>query len=362
MRNYYEFIVNNFPIVLLFVGFLSYITNSFLTKKILDIALNFKLFPVNARLNSLHDKPAVALGGISIFIVTFFSLLLLLGSGLTYSVGFILASCFILVITGIKDDLIGTSPRNKFLIQFISAFIFILNPDFSLGNLGGFLGFYLINPNLMSYGLGILFVVFLTNAFNFIDGIDGLCATISIICLSIFALLFYLSDEFLYCAFSVVLIGNLFSFLTFNFRKGNRKMILGDTGALLLGFLISVFALRLLEFHPLKPFPDYVPQNPIVLILIILLVPIIDTFRVLFLRIYKGKKPWIADREHIHHFLENKGYTHKEILFLLCCYQSIALFGIFSLNVLSNSIQHIYLILIFFNFLIYLNRIPIKKK
>ena len=358
--NYSDFIIAYFPAFLVGIGVFAFAVNYVLTEKILFIAVKRRLFtPSNAK--DSHSQPTVALGGISIFVVTLFTLLLIVGAGFNNSAGFFLASCFLLLMTGIKDDLVGSSARSKFLIQLFAAFLFVVNPDFALGNLGGFLGFELINPNYMTYGLGLLFIVFITNAFNFIDGVDGLCASIALICFSVFAAFFYTQNEFLYCIFCVVLIGSLSSFLVFNFREGLKKMFLGDTGALLIGFLVAIFALRIIELQPLKPFVHHQPKNAVIFILAELIIPIIDALRVIWLRISQGAKPWMADRQHLHHLLLNKGYAHKEIVLILGSLQLLSIIGIVLLNSYNSVVLHLFLVLLFLNFIYLLKFFPEKN-
>ena len=357
--NYSDFIVTYFPAFLVGIGIFAFAINYLLTEKILFIAVRLRLFtPSNAK--DSHSQPTVALGGISIFVVTLFTLLLIVGAGFNNSAGFFLASCFLLLMTGIKDDLVGSSARSKFLIQLFAAFLFVVNPDFALGNLGGFLSFELINPNYMTYGLGLLFIVFITNAFNFIDGVDGLCASIALISFSVFATFFYNQNEFLYCIFCVVLIGSLSSFLVFNFKEGTKKMFLGDTGALLVGFLVAIFALRIIELQPLRPFVYHQPKNAVIFVLAVLVIPIFDALRVIWLRLIKGDKPWIADRQHVHHLLLNKGYTHKEIVVILGSLQLLSIIGIVLLNSYNSAILHLFLAFLFLNFIFLVEFFPKK--
>jgi UDP-N-acetylmuramyl pentapeptide phosphotransferase/UDP-N-acetylglucosamine-1-phosphate transferase len=349
--DYKNLIISYFPYFLIAIGLFSFAVNYFLTERILFIGTKRRLFSRTTSRDS-HSQPTVALGGISIFIVALFTLLLVIGAGLNNSAGFFLASCFLLLMTGIKDDLIGSSARSKFIVQLIAALLFLVNPEFALGNLGGFLGFDLINPNYMTYGLGLLFILLITNAFNFIDGVDGLCASIAIICFSVFAAYFFTQNEFFYCIFCVVLVGSLSSFLLFNFRSGIKKIFLGDTGALLLGFLIAIFALRIVELQPLKPFVEYYPKNAVLFIFIVLVVPITDAILVISSRILAGQKPWTADRRHLHHHLLAKGYTHKKIVVILSGYQLLAIIVFVLLNNYNSLILHLFILIVFLNLLL----------
>lgn len=348
--DYKNLIISNFPYFLVGIGLFSFAVNFFLTDKILLIAKKRLLFKETTSRDS-HTQPTVALGGISIFIVALFTLLLIIGAGLNNYAGFFLASCFLLLMTGIKDDLIGSSARSKFIVQLVAALLFLVNPEFALGNMGGFLGFDLINPNYLTYGIGLFFIIFITNAFNFIDGVDGLCASIAIICFSVFGFYFYTKNEFFYCIFSVVLIGSLVSFLLFNFNSGKRKIFLGDTGALLLGFLISIFALRIVELQPLKPFVEYQPQNAVIFVLVALMVPITDAISVIIYRVLAGQKPWKADRRHLHHQLLSNGYSHKEIVVIFTGFKLLSVIGFIILNSFNLFFLHIFYFLISLNFL-----------
>ena len=352
--DYKNLIISYFPYFLVIIGLFSFAVNYFLTEKILVIGTKRRLFS-RATSRDSHTQPTVALGGISIFIVALFTLLLVIGAGLNNSAGFFLASCFLLLMTGIKDDLIGSSARSKFIVQLIAALLFVVNPEFALGNLGGFLGFDLINPSYMTYGLGLLFILLITNTFNFIDGVDGLCASIAIICFSVFATYFYTQKEFFYCIFCVVLVGSLSSFLLFNFKSGNKKIFLGDTGALLLGFLIAIFALRIVELQPLKPFVAYHPKNAVLFVLVALAVPITDAIVVISSRILAGEKPWKADRRHLHHQLLNNGYSHKEIVLVLSGFQLLAIIGFVVLNSFSLLVLHLFIVFIFLNLLAFVH-------
>jgi UDP-N-acetylmuramyl pentapeptide phosphotransferase/UDP-N-acetylglucosamine-1-phosphate transferase len=339
---------------------MAFFINSHLAKNVIKIAKKKGLFIIPGPKDS-HNHPVPALGGISIFIVTFFTLLLVIGSGFDNSAGFFLASSFLLAIIGIKDDLVGSQIQSKFIIQIVSAFLFVINPDFALGNLGGFLGIHLINPNFLSYVLGIFIIVFIMNAYNFIDGVDGLCSFLGMISSITFCLVFYSREEYLFCIFSIVLSGCLTSSIIFNFKSDQNKMFLGDNGALLIGFLISIFALRIIEGHPVKPFIGYQPINSLLFILISLVVPIIDILRVIVLRLNRGQKPWHGDKEHIHHLLIRRGYSHIQITLILGGLQILAILGLLSLGFNNLITIHFYFVVLLVNIPLIIYVFPIKS-
>ncbi len=348
-NQYQAFIIEHFLWFLMGIALLAFGVNHYFSKKALLIALRKRLFAEKSARSS-HQHPTPAFGGVSIFIVVMITLLLVIGAGFDNAIGFTLASCFILFLTGIKDDLIGTSAMTKFYVQLLAAFLFVVNPDFALGHFSGFLGIGLMDPN-WTYLIGIVFIISLVNAFNLIDGIDGLSGMTAIVSFSVFGIYFYLNDHYIYTVFCVTLIGALASFLIFNFAKPGKKMFMGDTGALVIGFLLAVFSLRIMELQPLEPFVGFYPNNAPLFILTILIVPVIDTARIIGIRLINGKKPWNADRSHMHHVLLNLGYSHKQTTVRLVGLQVIAVMGYTIINGLGNIALHGYVIALYVSIL-----------
>ena len=344
-NQYQAFIIEHFAWFLIGIALLAFSVNHYFSKKALLIALRKRLFAEQSARSS-HQHPTPAFGGVSIFIVVMITLLLVIGAGFDNAIGFTLASCFILFLTGLKDDLIGTSARTKFLVQLLAAFLFVVNPDFALGHLSGFLGIGLMDPN-WTYLIGMVFIVSLVNAFNLIDGIDGLSGMTAIVSFSVFGVYFYLNDQYIYTIFCVTLIGALASFLTFNFAKPGGKMFMGDTGALVVGFLLAVFSLRILELQPLEAFVGFYPKNAPLFILSVLIIPVLDTARIIVIRLSNGQRPWHADRSHMHHVLLDLGYSHKEATARLIGLQVLAIAGYTAVDAIGNIALHGYVIALY---------------
>lgn len=346
---YQTFILDYFSWFLIATILLAFTVNHFFSKKVLIIALRKRLFAERSSRSS-HQEPTPAFGGVSIFIVIMITLLLVIGAGFDNAIGFTLASCFILFLTGLKDDLIGTSARTKFFVQILAAFLFVVNPDFALGHLSGFLGIGLIDPN-WTYLIGIAFIVSMVNAFNLIDGIDGLAGMTAIVSFSVFGVYFYLNNHYVYTIFCSTLIGALVSFLTFNFGKPGRKLFMGDTGALVIGFLLAIFSLRIIELQPLEAFVEFFPTNAPIFILSILVIPVLDTTRVIVLRLARGTKPWHADRLHMHHVLLEIGYSHKKVTVILIALQLFSITGFILLNGYGTIALHGYITALYLSYL-----------
>ena len=230
-----------------------------------------------------------------------------------------------LFFVGITDDLLYLTPGKKLLAEMFSILIIALFTDLRFTSLHGFLGVSSI-PAWASYLITIFIMVLIINAFNLIDGIDGLAASIGIIASVVFGAWFWLSGEFGYTIMAVALIGTLIIFMKHNFSNGTEKIFMGDSGSLVIGFILAVFAVHFNEInHTGKPFHQLY-SSPSVSIAI-LIVPLFDTLRVVAVRLRNHQSPFIADNRHIHHLMLRAGLTH----FRATLY--ISLFNIFCIAV-----------------------------
>jgi len=277
-----------------------------------------KVFLKNKITDSINDRSshsviATRTGGISIFTVVFLiSIYYYLTPKDVYDFS-ILIPLAIMVLVGLYDDIYKVDFKLKFIFQIIAAKVIIDN-GYSIENLHGFLGVYELG-RILSQILSIFIIIAIINAFNFIDGLDGLAISVFIT--------FILSYEFFskfytsFSALSYVLIIAILPLYYFNFRKKN-KVFLGDSGSLFLGGLVSIYVVDILSVnYIIKPVFDV---HKLVFIISILSYPIIDLIRVFFLRIYKGSSPFIADKNHIHHNLLRYNNSHFKTSFLICCF------------------------------------------
>ncbi len=263
---------------------------------------------------SMHTKKTPNLGGVGIFIA--FSLCIMILGGLKsfgeFQLGqllLLLAAITIMFFLGVKDDLIGISPRKKFVGQAMAAVLVILLTDVRIHNLDGLFGIGEL-PYIISVLFTLIVFVFIINAFNLIDGIDGLAGTIAIIASAIFGFFFMLQQNHLLMLISFILVGALLAFLRFNFSERN-KLFMGDSGSLFIGFLLTYQSISFLGMNTAETIWFTMP-NKSVLILAILSFPILDTLRVFIIRIRQKRSPFSADRNHIHHRLMDLGLSHKQ--------------------------------------------------
>jgi UDP-N-acetylmuramyl pentapeptide phosphotransferase/UDP-N-acetylglucosamine-1-phosphate transferase len=248
--------------------------------------------------------------------------------------------------SGLKDDLMGTSARTKLLVQIGTSILVLFNSELLITHLSDFFGIGAIDP-LIGFIISLGFIVFVVNAYNLIDGIDGLAGIVAIIAFSVFGVYYYVNSITPLLLIMAALIGGLISFLTWNFGSQNRKMFMGDTGSLVIGFLLAINALVIVAQQPISPEVSFVPQNAVIFILTILVIPILDTLRIIVIRLLNGQKPWVADRNHMHHLLLDKGLSHKQATFCLASLQVIAIIGYIGVNNLGPIAQHLFVLCLY---------------
>jgi len=268
---------------------------------------------VNSR--SSHANEIPSFGGVAFYITLILLLTILQTLRLNFVGNHLIAALTILFMVGLKDDLVISTARAKLIGQISAACFIVFSPEMHLTTLYGFLGIYEI-PFWLGVLLTGLLVVAIINAYNLIDGIDGLAAMVGIVVCSCFAGVFYITKHPYNVLLSVSMVGILLAFLRYNFfSRGERKMFMGDSGSLIVGLIISFLTV---QFLVMNPDPELIKDGfatadrPLV-ILGILFIPIFDTLRVMVIRLRKGTSPFSADRNHIHHVLLDLGFTHFQV-------------------------------------------------
>lgn len=260
----------------------------------------------NSRKIHLANTPS--LGGVPIGFAAAFSLLVWMPSYESRSLRYFFASLVIVFIIGLRDDLIPLRPIFKLFSQIIPVIIVVYLTDIRFTSLYGLIDYNF--PAMVSWGLSAFFLVALTNSFNLIDGIDGLAGTISAIALTALACWFYAIDEQGISMICFAFLGGLIAFLIFNWAPS--QIFMGDTGALLLGFLISCLIVHFLNANESLSSSSLFKLNaPIATAISIVLIPFIDTLRVFVIRVTKFTSPFNADNNHLHHLLVKGGLGHS---------------------------------------------------
>lgn len=228
-------------------------------------------------------------------------------------------SMAVLLVIGMMDDLKNLPARYKFAIQ-IAVSLLIAFSGVRISSFGGLFGINEL-PITAQYTLTVLAITGITNAFNLIDGIDGLAGGLGFMSLVILGIFLTLSGDPNAATIAFALSGGLLGFLYYNFNPA--KIFMGDTGSLVLGFVIAVLCIRLIQLNVGMSNP-VLPHSP-VFALSIVAIPVFDTLRVFALRIWSGRSPFSPDKNHIHHLLTNNGWGHSIAAKLLCGVHAVVL-------------------------------------
>jgi len=272
----------------------------------------------------LHTRRVPLMGGMMIFGGMLFSFLLWVPQGEMGVLKFLIPSLLVMFFVGMKDDIIGTAPVKKLAAHLLVAFIMVLMADVKLTSLHGLFGVREI-PEWAGIMLSVFSYIVIINAFNLIDGVDGLASGVALIVSTCFGSWFYYAGDLTYAVLAFSLAGALLGFLRFNFSPA--QIFMGDTGSLIIGFLIAVLAIELIEFEA-QELPAIINDiSKPLLAMSILVYPLTDTLRVFFLRAIKGVSPFTADRNHIHHRLIDLGLSHRQTVVIIYLFNLIVIGG-----------------------------------
>ena len=220
---------------------------------------------------------------------------------------------FLMYIVGVGDDLVGVRYRAKFVAQILCA-VFIIMGGFWINSFHGFLWIDSI-PAWLGWPLTVLYIVFVCNALNLIDGIDGLASGLAMTGFIIYGVTFYLLGQYVYAMLSFASLGVLVPFFYYNVF-GNpakrKKIFMGDAGSLTVGLLLSFLSLHLFTAPTLNLEGFYC--NSFVVAVSPLIVPCFDVVRVFIGRVRKGNNPFLPDRTHIHHKLLSLGMPSRRAM------------------------------------------------
>jgi len=277
-----------------------------------------------------HQGAVPTLGGIAIFAGFIISALLFSSYIVFPPLPFITAGCLIIFFSGLKDDIFIISPYSKIATQILASATIIYFADIRITNFHGFLGINEISY-IYSFLITIFVFIVIINSYNLIDGIDGLASVIGIVSSFAFGSWFFLTQHFQYAVLCFALAGSLVGFLRFNLSKKQYKLFMGDTGSLLVGFVIAVLVIQFNEFNLLTIGKYKIESAPAVSIAVLIL-PLYDTLRVMIVRVMRKQSPFKADRGHIHHKLLDLGYTHIQATIILSVFTIVFIFIAYQLQ------------------------------
>lgn len=315
------------------VFLVSFILAGIIIPQILLIAFRKKLFDEPDE-RKIHKGAVPRLGGLAfmpsiVFSICFVSGVLMLAGelapssqasnvvqmlsgrlteGLVIPLYFGMCALMVMYLVGIADDLIGVKYRAKFAAQ-IFVGLMLAAADVRVESLNGMLGIYELHP-VLSWMLTVFLVVFITNAINLIDGIDGLASGLSGIAMIFYGMFFMTAGRWIYCMISFAALGTLVPFFYYNVF-GNpargKKIFMGDTGSLTIGLVLSLLAIELSRI----PNGHVFAADVLVIAFAPLAIPCLDVIRVFVHRVIRGNSPFLPDRVHIHHKLLALGFPQR---------------------------------------------------
>ena len=293
--------------------------------RILVISHKKRLYDVpDAR--KVHTMPVPRLGGLSFFPVILMSMFLVIGFRLyfwdmdtsslsfnmLYEYLFLFVGMTLLYLVGVCDDLVGVGYRYKFAVQIAAALLLVLSGNW-FDSFGGLFGIYSV-PAWIGMPFTVFIVVYITNAINLIDGIDGLASGLCCIALSVLSVIFFLRGQYVYALLAICTLGILMPFWCYNvFGNANRghKLFMGDAGSLTLGYVISFLIIHMSVTNEVSP----TLSNPYMVIAFsTVLVPLLDVIRVVLHRLREHKNPFLPDKNHFHHKLLRTGMRVRVVM------------------------------------------------
>lgn len=350
---------------------LGFITSFFVvlvtTPSLIKVAKLKQIVDIPGDARKLHARRVPTIGGIIIFasILFSFSLWLPVGKNIGFDdllnraldLKYLTAALIILFFIGVKDDIIGVSPMKKLIALTGVGFILVIMGDFRITNFDGLLGLYEI-PYWASVALSFFVYIVIVNAFNLIDGVDGLAASQGFLIAMFFAMWYYMLGNQTLLLLSVVLAGSLLGFLFFNFNPA--KIFMGDSGSMTIGVIVSLLAIWLISSDNSQldaPFDQL--RTPIVA-MTLLAYPLTDTLRIFTIRILQGKSPFTADKNHIHHKMLENGMNHKQVVLMVTIYSILMVLMAVACAGFEPNIS--LLILLGFDFILVYIMMKIKRK
>lgn len=271
----------------------------------------------------VHSGQVPRLGGISFFPASFFSFAFVLG--LRYRFGFditlglqtellvellfVMSGMLVLYFIGLADDLVGLRYADKLVAQLIAASTLVF-ANVTIFDLQGLFGAGLL-PYALDIVLTVVAGVTVINAFNLIDGVDGLCSGLGTITLSVLGVWYMTHELYVYAMFAFSMTGVLITFFLYNVLGSRLKVFMGDTGSLTLGYMIVFLCLKFLNVEHTTYVNTHI-HSTMAIVVGLLFVPIFDALRVAVGRMMRRKSPFFPDKTHVHHKLLRLHFTHLQ--------------------------------------------------
>ena len=302
---------NSLTLTSLFAFILALAISFACTPAVRMLAIKIKAVDVPKDNRRMHKVPIPRMGGLAIFAGFLVSVLFFVPLGTEFRS--ILIGALILVVLGIIDDIVALKPKTKFAGQIIAALIPALSGVSIYGIVNPFVPGQYSTLGIFSIPLTVIWIVGITNAVNFIDGLDGLACGVSAIATVTMFIIAVLFGETYIALMMAALAGACLGFLPYNMNPA--KIFMGDTGSMFLGYILATVSIQgLFKFYAVISFA--VP-------FILLSLPIFDTGFAIVRRLLKGQSPLQADRGHVHHRLIDLGFDQKQSVAILYTFSAL---------------------------------------
>ncbi|MBQ2170962.1 MAG: undecaprenyl/decaprenyl-phosphate alpha-N-acetylglucosaminyl 1-phosphate transferase [Paludibacteraceae bacterium] len=268
-----------------------------------------KGFVVRPNKRMSHEGSIPNIGGLDIYFSVMLTYLLFDFSQIGHNQFFLIGVAAIMTI-GFIDDILVLTPLTKLLGEALAGIALIGFGDLRITHLHGIFGIEGIGI-IPSYLLSLFILLAIINAINLIDGIDGLASGLGILYCMFFAIYYHLVGSESWSILAICMIGALAVFFIYNVFGHRDKIFMGDSGSLLLGYLLTAFIFRFCEQNALHVIPEQYHMNAAPAVAIcVLTVPIFDTIRVSLTRLKQHRSPFQPDKNHIHHLILRTGLSH----------------------------------------------------
>lgn len=285
---------------------LAFAISLLLTPEIIRVAHSYQMHDMPSA-RKVHSQRIPRFGGLAIFMGVIITVLLWSFWRTELFNLPLLAAVTGIVIIGFRDDFLPLQAGIKLLAQTIGAFIIIFFGGIRIDSLHGLLGVGEL-PVYVSYPVSIFTIIVITNAFNLIDGINGLAGSIAILVFGSYGYWFYVNGDIPTAALCFSIIGGTLAFLIFNYQS---KIFMGDCGSLQLGFMAATVTIKFLADNAALPASAaHHFESPLMFVCCLLAFPLFDTIRVFVLRVAAGVSPFTPDLNHIHHLLIGMHLPH----------------------------------------------------
>lgn len=324
----------SYPINYLVVFLGAFVLSSLTFPSIIFVSKQRNLYDDQHLYRKKHQNLTSRLGGIGIFCSFMITTLLLVPQHASIPINYLQAACIILFAMGIKDDIVSVNASTKFFSQLCTSLLLVIPGEVRLRGFYGILGIY----DLPIYGqiiLTVLVIMLMINAFNLIDGINTLAAGMGILATGTYGIMFALMSQPVLGALSFALMGALVGFIRYN--RTPARLFMGDTGSMLIGCITAVLCIKYIDvFFENTNVIMHRPESAPAFTIAIVLIPIFDTIRVFVLRISKGRSPFHADQNHLHHLLIAAGLKHEQAALILISFNAVAIALVIVFDDLGN--------------------------